>query len=181
MNIFKYAPNWSEVERRKELLIKNDDVPSRKNPLNNIQFKLKATTKQKKKAENVLCVHCKKEKHLPSMCPEKPQSAVKAADTTNIYKCTVVLSPTTIKLINIPTTVTRDEMKGLLIQKGVHYDSINLLYDKINREEFKGVIYIELPTKDEAEKCMSIFDGMRMGIQIISGVVLEPRANLSRS
>lgn len=178
MEIFKYAPNWAAVERRLTMTLHggHTDSTTQKIPAANTRFYYKEESKNKK-PEEMLCTICKKSKHIPSLCPEKKMEKKEAKDS-GIYQLSIDLNPTTIKLTNVPTDTERSSIRDILMTNSVIYDSIMMVCDKVNKNEFKGIVYIELPTDTIAEKCLSIFDRRKMGVQIVSAMVVETRQRL---
>ncbi|KAI5187768.1 hypothetical protein NEHOM01_2355 [Nematocida homosporus] len=177
MEIFKYTPNWSQIVHRQLMKFEDKSEPAKKIPIPDLEFELKLVTGQKKKAQE-LCHICKKDKHLPSMCPQKPVKPQAEEKSVETYNVNVILSPTTVKLMNIPTDTSRGQLREILRDAGIIYESLHMVGDKNNRETFifKGLVYIELPTKEEAERCLKLFDGLRMDIQIVSAMVVESRS-----
>lgn len=178
MDIFKYSPNWSAVERRIKMSLESGETGSttQKIPASNTRFYYKEESKNKK-AEETLCVICKKEKHIPSLCPEKKLEKKETKDP-GIYQLDIELNPTTIKLTNLPTDIQRADIKDILVENNITFDSIMMICDKVNRTDFKGIVYLELPTDTLAEKCLSVFDRRKMGVQIVSAMVVETRQRL---
>ncbi|KAI5192801.1 hypothetical protein NEMIN01_2224 [Nematocida minor] len=178
MEIFKYEPNWSAIERRLKMRIKSEGVDSTSQKIltANTRFYYREESKNEKPEEH-LCTICKKESHLPSQCPEKKVEQ-KAKEEPALYQPSFVFTPTSVKLSNIPLETEKHQIREILRNNNIHTDHVLMVYDKIKREEFKGIIYMELPTLELAEKCVDLFDGMKMGVQIVSATTVENRNRL---
>lgn len=178
MEIFKYTPNWAAVERREKMTLETGDTGStmQKIPVSNTRFYYKEESKNKKSEES-LCQICRKGKHIPALCPEKIVEKKEVKDP-GMYHLSIDLNPTTIKLTNIPTDTERAEIREILLSNNITYDSIMMICDKVNRTDFKGIVYIELPTEAIAEKCLSVFDRRKMGVQIVSAMTVETRQRM---
>ncbi|KAI5180167.1 hypothetical protein NEOKW01_0496 [Nematocida sp. AWRm80] len=174
MEIFKYSPNWTRIEKRRRLVVPGANLSSEKTVFNDLEFKLNNYIKQKKKPIEI-CSVCKKEKHLPSSCPERRIKPVKTEKKIIQYKSDFNLSPTTVKLMNVPNGTTQQNIRERLNQCKVEYDMVVMVHDKINREIFTGIVYIELPTLEYAQKCIAAFNNYRMDIQIVSAEIVQER------
>ncbi|EHY64894.1 hypothetical protein NEAUS04_1914 [Nematocida ausubeli] len=172
MEIFTYAPNWAAIERRKEMKMTQAEERAQRLPLHNDRFHYKKESKNK--VEDVLCSICKKEDHLPAMCPER-KVEVKEKKEDNIYTPMFQFTPTTVRLTNVPVDTVKGEIREILISNNVQYDLLIMVTDKQNREDFKGTVYIELPTEGMADRCVALFDRMKMGVQIVSACTVEGR------
>lgn len=176
MEIFKYLPDSAAIARRLGSFggMAADDEPSRKNPIENLVFKLKSGAPGKKQRASTLCDICKEGKHLPSMCPKRPVAREAQEKTkSHIYRVELVLSPTSVRLANIPKEMGRQDIRELLEKHGLKYDTVSLVHDKGDTAEFKGIVFINYPTREEAEKCVDKIDGVRLGIQIVSASIVE--------
>ncbi|KAH9385224.1 uncharacterized protein NEMAJ01_0120 [Nematocida major] len=183
MEIFKHTPNWASVERRLRMNnMKSSEDASQVLPLNSDKFFYKEE-KKNRATEDALCSICKKAQHLPSVCPEKQTAPAGKPETSGIYIPSFQFTPTTVRLTNVPTDIPKDQVREhireRMLTNNVQYDILSLLTDKQYREEFKGIVYIELPTAEIAERCLALFDGMKMGVQIISAVTVESRRDRS--
>ncbi|OAG31286.1 hypothetical protein NEIG_02371 [Nematocida sp. ERTm5] len=176
MEIFKYTPNWPAIERRQKMKISQTEERAQRLPLNNDRFYYKEESKNKK--DETLCTICKKSVHFPAICPEKIKKKQEKPEESTIYTPIFNFTPTTVKLTNVPVETIRSDIKDFLIRKNIQFDAIIMVTDKANREDFKGTIYIELPTESIAEKCVAVFDRMKMGVQIISATTVEGRQKL---
>jgi len=176
MEIFKYEPEWLRIEKRKGFKIEGSSGGSQKIKIPNAEFKLKEAGSAKKKAE--LCTICKKDKHALSACPQREVKKVQELPAQNLYKLDLVFTPTTVRLQNLPSDLQRQTLREILKKHDVKHDGVHMVYDKINREEFKGVVYIDLPTEKEGEKCIRAFDGLKMDVLIVNAETVEVRQKL---
>lgn len=176
MEIFKYAPNWERIEQRRKLERGKETDEGNAINIESVEFHLKQGVTQKKTTE--LCTVCQKDRHLPSACPERPVRQAPETKQPLLYRVETLLSPTTVKVVNLPFTLQKHDIRELLRAHQVKYDGINMVHSKLNREEFKGIVYLELPTKEEAAKCVSALDGLRMDVQVVSAMVVEGRSRL---
>lgn len=150
-------------------------------PISELSFILLNQKETQKDKEDIKCSICGSNKHIPSMCLNnnskvfQEKEEVKEKKAPEIYKLIVNLSPTLVKLSNLPAATQRNELHALLREKGIMYDTVKMVHDKINPTEFKGVVYIDLPTKEAADKLVSIFNGMKMDIQIVSAQIVEDK------
>ncbi|KAI5171613.1 hypothetical protein NEFER03_0935 [Nematocida sp. LUAm3] len=176
MEIFKYTPDWSRIERRKSIRTESVGMPAIRWGIPNLEFQVKTNSSQDKKRDE-MCPICAKETHLPSMCPEKKkeEKTQKKEENGGIYKLGVNLTPTTVRLTNIPLETQRSDVIEHLKTHFILFDKVTMVYDKATREEFIGIVYIELPTKEEAEKCVKCFDGMRLGVQVVGAMISDER------
>lgn len=175
MPIFEYAPDWSAIHRRRSIKIRGCWEPAQKNELTSATLVRKDVSK---KTQSVLCCACKKEGHILAACPGRPkrEDAVHP-QAPSIYKPSFVLSPTSVKLINVPSNTQRKDLRVVLDTHKILFDAILMIYDKTKTEEFKGIVYIDHPTREEAEKSLQAFNRMKMGVQIVSAMIDIERTN----
>lgn len=173
MEIFTYTPNWEAIKRRTSMRMKESNDTAQRLRLNNDRFYYKEE-KKNKQTESTLCSICKKGAHLLSICPERKTEKTEKKEES-IYVPSFKFTPTTVKLTNVPLDTTRAQVRETLLSNNIQYDILTLLTDKIDREEFKGIIYIELPTEGVAEKCVELFDRMKMGVQIVGASIVESK------
>lgn len=175
MPIFEYTPDWSAIHRRISMRIRGNWEPAQKNELASAKLVKKDASK---KTQSTLCGFCKKEGHASVTCPERPKKeAAVQPKAPSIYKPSFVLSPTSVKLINVPSNTQRKDLRTVLDTHKILYDMILMIYDKARTEEFKGIVYIDHPTREEAEKCLQAFNRLKMGVQIVSAMIDIERTN----
>ncbi|KAI5191633.1 hypothetical protein NECID01_1544 [Nematocida sp. AWRm77] len=187
MEIFKYEPNWERIEQRRKINKEHESQEGNTIILGQVMFHMKKGVPQKRLTEE--CGVCSRKGHLSSVCPERAETAKAEKEEPAIYRVGSLLSPTTVKVMNLPTTLEKYQLRDILKEHGIRYDSMNMVHTnkfqnaprpdtlqaRQEKEEFKGIVYLHLPTKEEGSKCIAVLDGMRMDVQVVSAMVVENR------
>lgn len=179
MEIFRYVPNASAVARRLHSFVPDpEEEPSTKLALEGLVFKHRERTREdaKKKAV-VVCSNCQEEGHPSYKCTRRVEKREAPEQASNVYSVRSILTPTSIRIINVPKETQKYEMRELLDHKfRLRFDMFNFVNDKITGE-FRGVVFVNFPTVEEAEKAVDLIDGHRMDVNVLSAEVVDRDRN----